>query len=92
MSFVLYTLGRIYDDGTNNVILHFTSKSGSDAGRNLLGLSYARMDPVRSKSVLPSDEKVKVIGEQFQNFNFNCIHDLSLFSPAFVTSLFNLNF
>ena len=49
-------------------MLHFESEAGSQKGRNLLNLHYARMDPIRSTFAIPTDQPVQVIGA-FLNFS-----------------------
>ena len=89
-----YFEGRIYDDGTNKIMLHFESEAGSQKGRNLLNLHYARMGPIRSKFAIPTDQPVQVIGG-FCNSSmssFTHIWHYVLMLPCVNVPVLSLNF
>ena len=89
-----YFEGKIYDDGTNKIMLHFKSDAGSQEGRDLLHLQYARMNPVRSKFAIPTDERVQVVGG-FCNSNkssFNLNRNFVLIFSMLNVPILSLNF
>jgi len=60
--------GKIVDDGTNKIMLKFAfdpERPSAQNGRNLLGVNYARMEPVRSTMELPATEHMKAV--EFQS-------------------------
>ena len=63
---IFLSTATIYDDGTNKIMLKFAFDPKSPSvnnGRELLGVSYAKMYPVRSSFELPATERIKVVGK-----------------------------
>ena len=61
-----FLIGEIYDDGANKIMLKFGfDPRQSTDGRNLLGVNYARMNPVHARMELPATEHMRAVGRLF---------------------------
>ncbi len=52
--------GKLYDDGSNVLILEF---GGPETQSRSLGLDFARLNPVHSKSSIPDRELMEELGQ-----------------------------
>ena len=63
---IFLSTATIYDDGTNKIMLKFAfdqKMPSFTTGRELLGVSYAKMYPVRSSFELPATERIGAVGK-----------------------------